>query len=276
MRSLSVFVSSTCYDLRQIRADLREFLERSGFVAVLSESNGFPIAPDASILDNCLRAVEQRADIFVLIIGGRHGSVTEQGRSITNLEFLRAKAADIPVYIFVERRVLAALPLWITNPNGDFTSVVDTPKVFEFISSIRDSGNHWVFAFNTAQDICDTLRTQFSYLFREALELRCRVYGRSTVVPSSLAHLRGELMRLLIERPRAWEYLFFARALEEELEKCSDLRLDWQHGVAFGDELHLSVSALGDWTQAKLSEATRLWSNAGHSRGKFPGTAWYW
>ena len=68
MRSLSVFVSSTCYDLRQIRADLREFLERSGFDAVLSESNGFPIAPDASILDNCLRAVEQRADIFVLII----------------------------------------------------------------------------------------------------------------------------------------------------------------------------------------------------------------
>ena len=186
MRSLSVFVSSTCYDLRQIRADLREFLERSGFDAVLSESNGFPIAPDASILDNCLRAVEQGADIFVLIIGGRYGSVTEQGRSITNLEFLRAKAADTPVYIFVERRVLAALPLWITNPNGDFTSVVDTPKVFEFISSIRDSGNHWVFAFDTAQDICDTLRTQFSYLFREALELRCRVYGRSTVVPASL------------------------------------------------------------------------------------------
>ena len=27
-------------------------------------------------------------------------------------------------------------------------------------------------------------------------------------------------------------------------------------------ELHLSASALGDWTQAKLSEATRLWSNA--------------
>jgi hypothetical protein len=73
MRPPSVFVSSTCYDLRQIRVDLRDFLAGLGLDPVLSEFASFPVNPDASTLDNCLKAVEQRADIFVLVIGGRYG-----------------------------------------------------------------------------------------------------------------------------------------------------------------------------------------------------------
>lgn len=40
----SVFVSSTCYDLKQVRVDLKNFIsEQLGYDAVLSEFDSFPI-----------------------------------------------------------------------------------------------------------------------------------------------------------------------------------------------------------------------------------------
>lgn len=77
-RRPSIFVSSTCYDLKQIRQDIREFIEEDlGYEAILSEYNSFPIDPDRDTINNCLRVVEQRADIMVLIIGNRYGYITD-------------------------------------------------------------------------------------------------------------------------------------------------------------------------------------------------------
>lgn len=46
-RKPSIFVSSTCYDLKQIRRDIREFIEADlGYEAILSEYDSFPIDPD--------------------------------------------------------------------------------------------------------------------------------------------------------------------------------------------------------------------------------------
>ena len=85
-RKPSIFVSSTCYDLKQIRQDIREFIETDlGYEAILSEYDSFPIDPDKDTINNCLRVVEQRADIMVLIVGSRYGYITDHGeKSITN------------------------------------------------------------------------------------------------------------------------------------------------------------------------------------------------
>src|SRR5580692_2391021 len=141
----SVFVSSTCFDLNQIRADLRGFLSDMGFDPILSEAPAFPVNPHISPVENCLRAVKEKADIFLLIIGARYGSENESGKSITNLEYLEAKAKGIPVYVFVLKQILHLLPIWRVNPNANYTNVVDTPKVFEFLDTLRSSQNHWVF-----------------------------------------------------------------------------------------------------------------------------------
>ena len=82
----TVFVSSTCYDLNQVRADLKQFLEGLGLGPLLSESPAFPINPESQTVENCLNAVKGRADIFVLIVGARYGSIDVSGKSITNLE----------------------------------------------------------------------------------------------------------------------------------------------------------------------------------------------
>ena len=93
MRRPSIFISSTCYDLKQLRADLHSYVEQAGFEPVLSEYPTFPVDPDETAIENCRKMVESRADIFVLVVGGRYGSLTEQGKSVTNLEYLSARAS---------------------------------------------------------------------------------------------------------------------------------------------------------------------------------------
>jgi hypothetical protein len=110
----SVFLSSTCYDLGQLRVDLGTFIERDlGYTAMMSEHPSFPIDPDTTTIENCRRRVDQDADVLVLVVGARHGTVDPAtSRSITNIEYVTAKAKGIPVYAFVHKPVLAALPLW--------------------------------------------------------------------------------------------------------------------------------------------------------------------
>lgn len=75
----TVMVSSTFYDLKQIRADLSEFLQNDvGYKPLLSELASFPIDPDSDTVENCRRRVERDADIFILVIGGRYGSIDKR------------------------------------------------------------------------------------------------------------------------------------------------------------------------------------------------------
>lgn len=98
----TVFVSSTCYDLKQIRKDLEQFLNNElGFEALLSDSDSFPVDPQLNTIANCTKNVDDLADIFILIIGRRYGMITDSGKSITNLEYLHAKQKNIPIYVFL-------------------------------------------------------------------------------------------------------------------------------------------------------------------------------
>jgi hypothetical protein len=258
MRKPAVFVSSTCYDLKQLRADLSAYLENAGFEPVLSEYPSFPIDPDADTVANCRRAVEDKADIFVLIVGSRYGSIDDQGKSITNLEYLAAKAKGIPVYVFALRSTLDVLPLWRANAAGSFSVVADSPKLFEFLSAIRDSGERWVFPFDIAQDIIGTLRLQLAYLFADALALRMRATASGVLAGDKFKNISGRELRLIMERPRAWEYRLFSEAISRELRSSADLKRDWLYGVTFGRGESVSPIRFVEWVQSKTSEGSRI------------------
>ncbi len=262
MRRPAVFVSSTCYDLKQVRADTKEFLESLGFEPILSEYNSFPVDPALGTVDNCLKAVQTKADIFVLIIGVRYGSPAAQGKSVTNSEFLAAKAKGIPVYAFVMRTLLDILPMWQANPSADFSAFVDTPRLFEFVVKLKGGGETWVFPFDTAQEIFEVLRTQLAYLFMDALELRLRASIAGSQF-EKFGHLRATALRVLIERPPGWEYLLFTEALYDGVNGLADLKRDWQYQLAIGGVSNV-LSPLGfkDHFEGKLSEAQRIVDNA--------------
>ena len=81
-------------------------------------------------------------------------------------------------------------------------------------------------------------------------------------VPAKLQRLPGSLLRLITERPPAWEYLFFSEALEHELKSHSDVKRDWKYNVASGGGPILKPSQLGKRIIEKNLEQQRMKANA--------------
>ena len=109
MSQVKVFVSSTCYDLKQIRTDMYNFISDMGFLPFLSEHPSFLIDPQKDIMENCIENVRTNTDIFILIVGNRYGTRIDTGRSITNTEYLAAKELGIPTYIFMLKSIVSIL-----------------------------------------------------------------------------------------------------------------------------------------------------------------------
>lgn len=87
-----VFVSSTFFDLGEVRDQMRQFIDSLGYEPLLSEHHTFPVDPSVDAIENCRRLVERDADILLLIVGTRYGSrLPESTRSVTNMEYLAAR-----------------------------------------------------------------------------------------------------------------------------------------------------------------------------------------
>lgn len=96
-----IFVSSTCYDLKYIRENLKFFIRGLGYEPVLSEEGAVYYDPTLHVQDACLVEVPA-CQMFVLIIGGRYGGqYKDSGRSITNAEYLEAARTRIPIFAFM-------------------------------------------------------------------------------------------------------------------------------------------------------------------------------
>jgi hypothetical protein len=199
--------------------------------------------------------VDERADLFVLIVGGRYGSLNDQGKSVTNMEYLRARAKGIPIYSFVQRSILEIMSEWKVNRERDFSSAVDSPKVFEFVTSL-DSDGVWVFPFEGAPEITSTLRKQLAYLFLDSLKIRRRL-GVSGL-PESLDGLRGNALRLVIDRPTLWEYRLFSEVVSQEIAKAKQARLDLNYQITFGKGEHFEKFEVFSWLKRKSAELGRL------------------
>ena len=252
-----VFVSSTCYDLANIRADLKSFIEDNyGFEAMLSEFNSFPIDPCIGTFENCLSNVDQCADIFILIVGTRYGYVTDTGKSITNLEYLHAKAKGIPIYVFVKNQLKSYLPIWRANKNGDFSSVVDNTKIFEFVDGIYDESKQWVYTYDDVPDIKMTLKNQLSLIFAEGLKMKAIASQPQNAI---LKHeLPPEAIRMVIEKPYFWEYKFLAFVMKDEIEKIQVRKWDLKYGFFTGEVLSMEPRALLNDVITKLNEALKV------------------
>ncbi len=61
----NVFVSSTCYELRDLRAAVRQWLSDMGFNPILSNVDGFPHSDGMPPYASCLKTMEECA----LVIG---------------------------------------------------------------------------------------------------------------------------------------------------------------------------------------------------------------
>jgi hypothetical protein len=180
-----VFVSSTCYDLKEIRDNLYEFIDSLGYIPVFSDKNDVFYHPDLHTHEACLKEIES-CQLFILLIGGRFGGtyVYDDKKSIVNAEYDAAKKLNLPIFTFVLKEVYSNQFTYTTNLKNGMADKIDYPaiaqqkyakNIFEFIISVRKSDeNNGLFEFEFARDIKAILRKQFAGLFYDFLWNRKR------------------------------------------------------------------------------------------------------
>ena len=92
-----VFVSSTYSDLKDERRQVSETLAKAGFIPAGMEL--FPAA-DQEQLEFIQRVID-RCDYYVVIVGGRYGSLADENVSFTEKEYDYALSKGIPILAFL-------------------------------------------------------------------------------------------------------------------------------------------------------------------------------
>ncbi|HEX3093767.1 MAG TPA: DUF4062 domain-containing protein [Candidatus Angelobacter sp.] len=165
-----VFVSSTCYDLKYIRENLRYFIKTLGYEPVLSEDGAIFYDPNLHTQDACLTEIPT-CQLFVLIIGGRFGGRYRTGvDSITNHEYREAVRQKIPVFALVDAAVYNEHHLYLKNKlnskvdlNSLVFPAVDSIRVFDFIDEVRGNTiNNALVPFRDFGDMEVYLRQQWA------------------------------------------------------------------------------------------------------------------
>lgn len=204
MAGAKIFISSTCYDLSVLRAELRNFIISLGHEPVMSEYADVLYDPRTHTHTSCVNEVSN-CDIMVVIIGSRFGGASvpealdkidsarlqelskdpsfitqDKPISITQLEVLKAIESNIPIYTFVEKKVYYEHEVYEKNKENPevikniiFPAIEKretAPYIFGFLNYIRlrKSGNQF-FQFERLQDIEDVLRKQWSAYFQRLL-----------------------------------------------------------------------------------------------------------
>ncbi|WP_035645965.1 DUF4062 domain-containing protein [Flavobacterium sp. ASV13] len=252
MNKLNIFVSSTCYDLSQLRTNIYDFIAESGHNPILSEYNSFPVSPELNAVENCMKNVTENADILVLVVGNRYGNVIDTGRSITNTEFLTAKQKGIPVFCFIDKNVLNTLSFWKENKDGNFSKFVDNTKIFEFIDDIRTKKNLWVFPFEQSKEIIETLKIQLSYLFKDSLKVKSIL--DKNIDEFFKLKVSDKCLKILIEKNNLYEFQFLYQTFIDEIEKKEFLKNDIEYSILVEPKHFIrEVEELASWGLNRLN-----------------------
>lgn len=203
MALLKAFVSSTCFDLNIVRTQLRSYLQSLGHEPVMSDYNDVLFDPRSHTHESCIKEVHN-ADVVILIIGSRYGGTaipkaistldienlkglsksnkifeSPDKISITQLEIFNAIESNIPIFTFIDSRVMHDHLFYEKNKDKGILDSLEFPSIekkesaiyiFEFINFLRlRSKNNSVVEFSKLSDIEEYLRKQWSALLQRLL-----------------------------------------------------------------------------------------------------------
>lgn len=181
-----IFVSSTYYDLRHIRKSLETFIDGFGYEPVLFESGDIPFKHDIPLDESCYEEIP-KCNMLILIIGGRAGSAASESEeltaeeikegykrynSVTKREYEQANEIDIPIFIFVDKNVLAEYQTYKRNRDNETIKYVhvDSINVFMLLDEIvEQKRNNFIKEFEKFDDISFWLTEQWAGLFADFL-----------------------------------------------------------------------------------------------------------
>jgi len=180
-----VFISSTFYDLKQIRADLDSFIRRMGYESVRNESGKIPYGKDQKPEDYCYREIGF-CDIVVAIVGGKFGSQSQQSAYSISQEEVRAVVKqEKSLFVFIEKGVFSEYQTYLRNKetSGIKYSYVERPEIYKFIEEVYNlPRNNPIHPFETAEDIVQFLQEQWAGLFHRFLQQQDRERETSLIL----------------------------------------------------------------------------------------------
>jgi hypothetical protein len=171
-----VFISSTCYDLIDIRAHIGEMLRSIGVAPVMSDDqlSDFHVKHSASSIESCLVNVDSSDEVIVILdkrYGPRLGKYNFPDISATHLEYRRAVAERKPLHVFVRDRLEADHRVWSKNDRRNDLKLpwvqhehdyglFDIIEEHTALTAEMDKSN-WYRTFSTSLDLLASVRHQY-------------------------------------------------------------------------------------------------------------------
>ena len=145
-----VFISSTYSDLQQERSKVMQTIMSLNCIPAGMEL--FPASNDEQF--EFIKRVIDDCDYYVLIVGGRYGSLSEEGISYTEKEFDYAKAKGLPILAFLHND-LDSIPLGKSEKD---------PKKREMLNSFREkvSTGRLIKFWNNPEELAGQVATSLS------------------------------------------------------------------------------------------------------------------
>jgi hypothetical protein len=167
-----IFISSTVYDLVDVRAEVSAFISDLGLTPILSGSvsGDFRQVPDANSIESCLANV-RRSEAMILVLSQRYGPTLKKAGfrdvSATHLEYDEARKQNIPIYMYVRDRLEADYSIW--KKNKDATDIK--------FSWVKEEHDRRLFDIVHAhQSLAKQAKHSNWYdLFRDSLELKALI-----------------------------------------------------------------------------------------------------
>lgn len=180
-----IFISSTFYDLKYIREDLANFVRSYDYEPVLFEDGDIGYTPGKNLDFSCYESM-RNSDMVILIIGGEYGSAASGERkdefkeymSITRNEFRTAVESGIPIFVMIDKKVMAEYEVYEANYNAiekeNMKMTFPTTKninVFRFIKEIKGIVTLPIQEFERSADIKGFISKQWADMFKNYLGL---------------------------------------------------------------------------------------------------------
>jgi HEAT repeat protein len=164
---MKIFLSSTIFDLRDLRDALVQGIETDGHEVIASEKGTLPVNPGKHSYEQCLKAAAE-CDCLIAILDGRFGGEYPLGsnKSITEAEIEEALKQGKKTLVFVRQSVwdsLANQKAYVKD-GADYKpikNIVEDTRVFGIIDRIRRKPqDNWIFQFNYPTDLLAQIRAQ--------------------------------------------------------------------------------------------------------------------
>jgi hypothetical protein len=255
MATPRVFISSTFYDLNEIRETIENYLNDLGFETVLSDKGHIYYQPGLHTHESCLKEVGN-CNLFILIIGGRYGGayVGDENRSIVNAEYDVAKSERIPIVTFIKKTVWDNHLFYLKNKGNDKDGIIEYPaienqktaiKIFEFIDRVRlAEKNNGVFPFGSSNELIDILKKQFAgMIFNHLYEER--IENTENVISDQLNDLKNQTLKSNEMLEKLFVQLFTDSNSTEQLKEIEQIQAI--NNFFFYLHQFFNISKLNDW-----------------------------